>query len=269
MSRWAPLLAAAATLFSTRAAVGHEFWIEPSAYHVKPGEVVRVGLRVGDGFPGEPVPRDPGRIVKFVLAGPDGERPIAGVDGADPAGLLRVENSGLFVIGYRSARTPHELPGPAFETYLSDDGLEHVSAARKARGQTDQPGREVFSRCAKALLRVGDGPATGFDRRLDFTLELVPRENPFALRPGDTLSVAVLHEGRLLQNALVVARCAGAADRTASARSDSSGIARFAISAPGRWLISAVHMVPAPPGVNADWESFWASLSFELAPDDE
>jgi hypothetical protein len=28
------------------------------------------------------------------------------------------------------------------------------------------------------------------------------------------------------------------------------------------WLIKAVHMIPAPPGSNADWTSFWASLTF-------
>jgi hypothetical protein len=25
-----------------------------------------------------------------------------------------------------------------------------------------------------------------------------------------------------------------------------------------------VHMVPAPAGANADWQSYWASLTFEL-----
>ena len=32
-----------------------------------------------------------------------------------------------------------------------------------------------------------------------------------------------------------------------------------------RWLVTAVHMRPAPAGSDADWESFWASLTFELA----
>jgi hypothetical protein len=30
--------------------------------------------------------------------------------------------------------------------------------------------------------------------------------------------------------------------------------------------VKAVHMVPAAAGTNADWESFWASLTFEMAP---
>jgi hypothetical protein len=33
----------------------------------------------------------------------------------------------------------------------------------------------------------------------------------------------------------------------------------------GVWLVKAVHMIPAKPGTNADWESYWASLTFDLA----
>jgi hypothetical protein len=30
------------------------------------------------------------------------------------------------------------------------------------------------------------------------------------------------------------------------------------------WLVKSVHMVPAPAGANAEWASFWASLTFEM-----
>jgi len=30
------------------------------------------------------------------------------------------------------------------------------------------------------------------------------------------------------------------------------------------WMIKAVHMIPAPAGIDADWSSFWASLTFEI-----
>ena len=40
------------------------------------------------------------------------------------------------------------------------------------------PGREIFSRCAKALLVVGAGPRTGYDRRMGMRLEIVPEANP-------------------------------------------------------------------------------------------
>jgi len=33
---------------------------------------------------------------------------------------------------------------------------------------------------------------------------------------------------------------------------------------PGVWLVKVVHMVPAPKDTGADWESLWASLTFEI-----
>ncbi len=51
--------------------------------------------------------------------------------------------------------------------------------------------------------------------------------------------------------------------RRLSARSDRSGRALFALTAGGVWLVKAVHMVPAPAGSGADWESLWASLTLE------
>ena len=31
----------------------------------------------------------------------------------------------------------------------------------------------------------------------------------------------------------------------------------------GVWLIKSVQLIPAPAGSDADWESLWASLTFE------
>ena len=47
-------------------------------------------------------------------------------------------------------------------------------------------------------------------------------------------------------------------------RTDATGHARLRLNQPGMWLVKAVHMVPAPPGLDADWASYWASLTFML-----
>ena len=49
-----------------------------------------------------------------------------------------------------------------------------------------------------------------------------------------------------------------------SARTDKDGRVRFALRPGGMWLIKAVHMIPAPAGTNAEWASYWASLTFEM-----
>jgi hypothetical protein len=39
---------------------------------------------------------------------------------------------------------------------------------------------------------------------------------------------------------------------------------RFRFKHGGMWLVKAVHMVPAPKAANADWASYWASLTFSM-----
>jgi uncharacterized GH25 family protein len=84
------------------------------------------------------------------------------------------------------------------------------------------------------------------------------------LAAGDPLTILVLHEGRPVAGVLVAARSHTHNTRRLTARSDAEGKVAFALDDSGPWLVSAVHMVPAPEEVDADWESFWASLTFEL-----
>jgi hypothetical protein len=220
-----------------------------------------VALRVGQDFQGDPVPRDDRMIVRFVAVGPDGEVPISGLPGTHPAGFARIQAPGLSIIGYRSRRTPIELAADKFEKYLAEEGLERISQARARRGETGKPGREVYSRCAKSLLIAGPAPASGSDRALGLTLELIAESK--LDKPGD-LPLRLLYEGQPLVGALVVALNRAAPEKKLSARTDGRGRVVLALSQGGVWLIKCVHMVPAPADTGADWESLWASLTFEI-----
>jgi uncharacterized GH25 family protein len=103
------------------------------------------------------------------------------------------------------------------------------------------------------------------DRRLGFVLELVAERNPYALPAGQDLPVRLTYENRPLAGALVVAMNRSGPAQRIAARTDGEGRVRFRVPPGGMWLIKAVHMVPAPAGTNAEFVSFWASLTFEPA----
>jgi len=254
------LLAASASLSA------HDFWIEPTGFMSDLGRVVGVKLRVGQDFHGDPVPRRDELIDDFVVVDAGGRRQVVGRDGSDPAGLLRVTSPGLMVIGYRSRPSAVTLQADKFTEYLKEEGLEHVIDAR-ARGHASQrEGREIFSRAAKSLVRSGAMSAGAGDRTLGFPIELVAERNPYEMRAGESLAVRLTYQSAPLAGALVVAFNQRHPYHKVRVRSDRDGRASFAIDEPGPWLVKAVHMVPAPAGSNADWESFWASLTFEMAP---
>lgn len=247
--------------------VAHDFWIEPSSFRPAVGSTVGVRLMVGQGFRGESLPRNPALIVKFALASDSGETPIGGRSAEDPAGSVRIPAPGISVLAYRSSDSFVSLEPQRFEDYLRDEGLERIVEERAQRKESQKPSRELFSRCAKALLLSGAGGARGgFDRVVGLTLELVAERDPYALGPGGELPVRLLYEGRPLAQALVVALPYGAPQERVSQRTDGDGRVRLRLAREGPWLIKAVHMVPAPAASNADWQSLWASLTFEIPP---
>jgi hypothetical protein len=259
----------------------HDFWIVPSTFRPGVGSPLALRLRVGENLRGDPVPRDPAQVDRFVLKGPtaeNGETPIPGVTGADPAGFTHVQGAGLYTVVYRSHRTRIDLPPEKFDEALRREGLEKIMEVRKSRGESLKPSTEVFSRCAKALLLVGQpampampampatpgGDGTSFERPVGMTLELVPEKNPYMLKAGDELPVRLLYEGKPLAGALVIALGLHQTDGRIAARTGKDGRVRLRLPEGGFWLIKSVHMVPAPHDTGVDWESLWASLTFDL-----
>jgi uncharacterized GH25 family protein len=252
------LLAIAASALSA-----HDMWIEPMTFSPQTGEIVGVKLRVGQDLLGDPLPRDPALINQFVVVDAEGRKPLVGRDGSDPAGFLRVAVPGLLVVGYGSNPSSVELAPEKFNQYLKEEGLDAVAAMRARRNETGAKAREIFSRCAKSLILSGPSSERQADRRLGFTLELVAERNPYALQAGQDLPVRLTYQDRPLAGALVVAMNRLNPSEKLSARTDTAGRVRFRLHPGGMWLIKAVHMFPAPAGANAEWASYWASLTFE------
>jgi uncharacterized GH25 family protein len=244
----------------------HDMWIEPTTFFPQPGEIVSLRLRVGQDLLGDPLLLDPSLVNQFVVTDGDGLRPVVRRDGRDPAGLVRLAAPGVHVIGYRSNPSAIEIPADTFNQYLKEEGLDGVSAQRASRNETRAPAREIFSRCAKSLLFSGPNADAGGDRPLGFTLELVAERNPYGMRADQDLPVRLVYENRPLAGALVVAINRLNPAEKLSARTAADGRVRFKLRRDGMWLIKAVHMVPAPQGSQAEWASFWASLTFEMRP---
>lgn len=243
--------------------VAHDLWIEPTTFAPKPGEIIGARLRVGQDFIGDPLRRDDALIDQFVVEAGAARKALVGRTGADPAGLLRVDGTGLLVIGYHSVPSRVELTGEKFAQYLKDEGLDDIAARRARRGNTGAV-RELFSRCAKSLVLSGPSAATDGDRALGFTLELVAERNPYTVAVGEELPVRLTYEGRPLPGALIVAMNRDDPNDKIAARSDAGGRVRLRLPERGTWMVKAVHMIEATGRDDADWESFWASLTFEL-----
>ena len=242
-------------LLLTAPLFAHDMWIEPTSFSPQAGEIVAVRLRVGQDLLGDPLPRDPALIKQFVMESATGRSPVIGRDGANPAGLVRIAAPGLHIIGYNSNPSTAEQTPEKFAQYVKEEGLEAI--VKKLPATTV---RELFSRCAKSLMLSGAVNDKEDDRVLGFPLELVVERNPYSMKAGDELPVRLTYEGKPLAGALIVAM--SRKHEKQSARSDKDGRVRLRLEPGGMWMIKAVHMIPAPQGSNADWQSYWASLTF-------
>ena len=118
----------------------------------------------------------------------------------------------------------------------------------------------------KTVLQVGGARTGGFETVLGYPAELVPLNNPYALKVGGTLRVRAVVDGRPVANQFIVSggRTPGGGRLPArNVRSDSGGVARIALGSRGYWFVKFVHMLPVA-GDTVDYESKWATLTFQV-----
>jgi len=234
----------------------HDLWLEPTTFAPQPGQLVALRLRVGEDLIGDPVPRDPSLLKQFILSDGTQTQPVAGRAGADPAGLIRLAQPGLHIAGYHSHPSRVEIDAAKFNQYRREEGLEALAPAATA------PVRELFARCAKSLILQGAPATAQHDHALGFPLELVAEKSPYALAAGETLPVRLTYQQKPLPGALVIAFNKKNPEEKQRLRAGADGRVAIRVTAPGTWLVKAVHLVKPPAEANADWLSYWASLTF-------
>lgn len=262
------ILAAALLMISATLLLAHDLFLKLETYFVPPNTAVRVAVLNGT-FSISEGPVAPDRLRDLSVVGP-AERHAIPRESWQPAGdttwlSVRTGAAGTYVIGASLSPRQIALSGADFNSYLKEDGLPDVLEARTRDGELGSAVRERYQKHVKAILQVGDARSNAYGTVLGYPAELVPLSNPYGTRIGDTLSVRALVDGQPAVNQLVVAggERDGRAMEEVRARSDTTGVARFALSGPGKWYIKFIHMVPVS-GDSVNYESKWATLTFQV-----
>lgn len=251
-----------AALLLPAIAAAHDFWIEPQVFHPAVGANVPLRLLIGQQFKGEPALYIPEQFERYLYINTTGEHKVEGTYGDDPAGSVPISEPGLYLVGYFSKKFDVTFDSiDEFEKYLNMEGLERNLEIAKKRWSLRHGVVEIYSRCAKSLIQSGNHGGK-FDKVLGFPLELIPENDPYA--GGAKLNVRLVYRDKPLEGALVVAFNKNNPTERQRARTDKDGRAAFDIAKPGVWLVTSVHQIPTSFFSRADWESFWASLTFEV-----
>lgn len=250
--------------FSVRA---HDLYLMPERFFVEAGMLLQVGLHNGDTFPDSEVSPVLERVRDMRILSSSGRWDVTSLHVTDKSvkGKVRIPAGEGFIATARTIPNAFELPAPEFETYLKEEGLVQVLRWRKEHGQSNVPGSERYSKYAKALLTTGEHNEF-HTRPVGFALEFVPGKSPYDLLKETNLPLRLLYNGNPVADVQVESAWAGPngdAKTTVVGRTDGEGRIVVPLTKRGKWRIHAVLMERCKEKDIADWESSWASLTFE------
>lgn len=248
--------------------IAHDLYFLPPAFRVKPGEKIKVAFHNGDAFPDSEAKAPIARLHDLQALSKAGATPITGLRETDHdvVGEAAFPGAGDIILAARTIPNFIQLEPLKFEEYLKEEGLDHVLRWRAEHGEAKLPGKERYSKYAKSLLLAGE-PSGYFNHVVGFPIEIVPEANPSLLRGNAALPVQVLFRGKPVEGIAVESAFAPATGGKAVVKvigkTDTNGRANVPIMGLGRWRIHALVMERCAEPAAADWESFWASLTFE------
>lgn len=245
----------------------HDFWLTATPHS---GEstvpTITIAGHLGERFPEADAHTTPASVASWRVIGPAGDHDVrpafaqAGLALATQVALPPGQ-SYLGVMAIHPMTT--QMRGDEFLDYLEEEGLHHVIWERGLAGLASSPVLERYTRFTKVIFGSGGGDTAHLVRPAGQHAELVPLRNPATLGTGGLLAVQFLVAGKPVGGAQVSALSDGV---RLEARTDSEGIAGFTLPSAGAWLIRTVHMERAAiPGSDIEWESYWASLAFDVA----
>ncbi len=284
VGRRALLTTAVLTVAIVATAQAHTMFLKLESFFLEPNSTNVVALLNGDFDNSENhITRD--RMLDVSIVGPDGvmHPPTEAwrdtamfhwhADSVDTA-LLTFETGspGTYQIGVSTAARVFTLTAQEFNDYLVHDGVVDAIAEREAAGRTNDEATERYSKHVKAIVQVGDARSGEWGGELGYPVEFIPLRNPYDLGVGDELQVRFVRAGAPVANQVVYANhefnhahddTGGHVDAVTT-RTDGDGVATIPLSAGGRWYIRAIHMVETTSEPDVDYESNWATLTFQV-----
>ena len=248
-------------------ASAHDLYLMPERFHVASGETVGVAVHDGDAFPESEVSASLERLRDASLGGSQGAARVLNLhlDGKRVAGSVTVPGNGDLLLTVRTIPNFIALEADKFTAYLKEEGLTQVIESRAKSGDAGKAGRERYSKFAKAILLAG-APDEQYRHAVGYAIEIVPEKNPYQLKAGDALPVQVLFHGAPAAGLQLEAAWAGAGGSKVQVigRTDAQGKITVPLASAGKWRLHSLKMERCADASAADWESYWASLTFEI-----
>jgi uncharacterized GH25 family protein len=256
-------------LLMTMPLLAHDLFLKLDSFFVSAGEKITVKILNGSFMSSEGAVNF-ARLADLSVISPTGTRTKpteADFTKDETTSYLNFQPSepGNYVIGLSTMPREIDLDAKSFNEYLSEDGIPDTLAERERDKELEKNVRERYSKHVKALIQVGNKQTSSYKKVLGYPVEIVPRNNPYKLKAGDTFEFQCLKDGKPLANQNVMT---GYDDGTnlrigENIRTDKKGVARIKLTGAGKWYVKFIQMTRlSDPNLN--YESKWATFTFEI-----
>lgn len=244
----------------------HEFWLQPKKFQFSVGETLEFDFVAGENFEGQYWELKKQKFSKLDhhMAGKSVSLLNSIEEGKGKKISLVLDQEGTHLFSMQSNNSFLKLDGENFNAYLREDGLDEVLDHRTQTGTLADSARENFARCSKLLVQAGEKTDDTFQKVVGLSYEIVPLSNPYSIKKGDELKFKVLFQGKPASFVKVKVWNRGEGKTfVQTIYTEKDGTLTTRLSNSGMWMISSVKMISSRQKT-ADWQSFWATLTFGL-----
>lgn len=258
----------ALSLLATVTSSAHDTWLQVTTPRIAAGETVQLALTSANNFKGLEYNIEAWRVRRAFGRVAGAAFPITAGATAETSLTLTAQppRPGVALLCVELKPKLLEL-----EPKLIGEYLEEIHATPELRAQwTAVPApkrwRENYTKLTKTYVRVGEPPAAdrSWAEPAGLALEIVPEQDPTALRAGDEFSVRVVQSGLPLAGLPLGFVCEGETVHHVAV-TDDAGRARARLDRSGRWLVHGTRLRrSAEPDL--EWESDFITLVVDVAP---
>jgi uncharacterized GH25 family protein len=245
---------------------GHEFWIQPDKFIYKRAEPINIKFLVGENFHGDNWTGKRDKVNSLQLYfGNVSDKDLCnnlGNDNGDSLQLAMIDE-GTVMMTLNTKNSFIDVEAGRFNEYLREDGLTETIEYRQKNGDTIKNGFENYQRSVKTIFQVGKRFTNVYKQKTDLPLDIIPAEHPYNVAKDGNFKVKVFFMGEKLKNAKI--KVWHKLDNKVSQQdymTDDEGEIKFFLSAEGEWMVSCVKMVRLQNDPQAEWQSYWGSLTW-------
>lgn len=257
-------------LFSTFLLPANEFWLQPDKFLYKWNEPINIRFLVGENFEGENWSGDRTQVNKLEIYFDGVKDDLADVLSDEDGDSLQLKllDEGTAMVIFNSNNSYIELVAADFNAYLLEEGQTDILELRKRNNEMDSTGREFYQRSVKTIFQVGNRYNNTFKQETSLPVDMIPQQNPYSLKDGDSLEVKILFQKEPLTNHFIrLWQKKNIFSAKFSLLTDENGMIKFPVATEGIWMISTVKMERVTNDENAEpsvtrWQSYKGSCTW-------